>query len=857
MAVLPGGGPPQSHHQRVKELFLAALDQPRGRRASYLASACGGDEALRREVLELFLLHGEQDSVLDTPLDGMEALADLSVPMEGMVGPYRLVRVLGRGGMGVVHLAEFDGASVAVKLLAAGAVSPEVRERFRLEAEILGRLQHPGIARVLATGEMPGPAGVPQPWIAMEYVEGRPLREYADGAGPDLEGRVALLAAVCDVVQYAHSHGIVHRDLKPSNILVRANGQPVVLDFGVARLLVGDERPTELATRTGQLVGTPQYMSPEQVQAEPAGIGPASDVYSLGIIAYQLLSGRVPYEASSVSLARAIVSILTLDPPLLGCESPRLRGPLERIVAMALEKQPQQRYPDAGALSDDLRRWLEGHSIRAHGPGLVRSIQRWSRSRRRLVAGSFGVLLSALVFAAWLLGTGRAMPRERVLATYREAETLTMQAIPLLYEGERSAARLQQSIALYARARSLLGQVPRLRHHDLLLRRIEKDLGTAQFLLGELTWDTTPYRTAIMTLRHARGIPGDLVRDWRADMQVPELGDLHVPNADLLGLMCAAELGVHRLWGEWASIASANTFSHACLQEHLERIAAARAGAAADAAAAEAAASADRNMLGYCYNSLAEVTTDLARYRWDGETARAATVYSDSAMALQGSFAQHWPALGSLLYERGRAFRTLGEITGSAAAFDSARFYFEACSDFRGPSRPWVFAQTCAEQALLGLALARRPGRRERRLALLAGARADVDSALVVLRPAGIAPPALASLRSLDAELLTELARIERQPSLLDSAEARIAESSEQFPVTALPRPAALDWIRRSLIARARYELTADPRALEVSLAALNRASVIAGPRGDSLVSTRVERERRAVNELRPANAGR
>src|SRR5262249_24389362 len=157
-----------------------------------------------------------------------------------------------------------------------GSVSPEVRERFRLEAEILGRLSHPGIARVLDSGEVLGAGGVPQPWIAMDYVAGRPLHDHAAAAGLALEQRIALLAAVRDAVHHANSHGIVPRDLKPSNILVRADGQPVVVDFGVARLLSGDERPTELATRTGQLVGTPQYMSPEQVQAEPAGIGPAS-----------------------------------------------------------------------------------------------------------------------------------------------------------------------------------------------------------------------------------------------------------------------------------------------------------------------------------------------------------------------------------------------------------------------------------------------------------------------------------------------------------------------------------------------------------------------------------------------------
>src|SRR5262249_2148408 len=280
--------PAPSWHQRVKQVFTDALDAPRGRRAAYLAEACRGDEQLRREVLELFLLHGEEDPVLDEPLDGASALAGLADLGGDRIGPYQRLRELGRGGMGVVHLCERDGRLFAVKVLAAGAVSPEMRERFRLEAEILGRLDHDGIARIIEVGERPGPGGVSQPWIAMEYVDGLPLHEYVAKAGLELHGRLGLLATICDAVQHAHARGVVHRDLKPSNILVRADGRPSVLDFGVARLTAGDERPTELHTRTGQMLGTPQYMSPEQVQAEPAGITPASDVYSLGVLAYEL-----------------------------------------------------------------------------------------------------------------------------------------------------------------------------------------------------------------------------------------------------------------------------------------------------------------------------------------------------------------------------------------------------------------------------------------------------------------------------------------------------------------------------------------------------------------------------------------
>lgn len=850
MALPPDGEVPLSHHERVKQLFLAALDVPRARRAAFLAEACGAEAELRREVLELFLLHGEQDSVLDAPVDGTEALAGLASPAAGRVGSYRLVRELGHGGMGVVHLAESDerpGERVALKLLAAGAVSPEVRERFRLEAEILGRLDHRGISRVLDSGEVIGGGGVPQPWIAMEYVEGSPLLEHAREAELGLEERLTLLAEVCDAVQHAHAHGIVHRDLKPSNILVRDDGHPVVLDFGVARLMIGDERPTELATRTGQLVGTPQYMSPEQVQAEPAGIGPASDVYSLGIIAYELLAGRLPYEASSVSLHRAVVSILTLEPPPLGQVAPQLRGSLERVVAMALEKDPRERYPDAGSFADDLRRRIEGRTVRARGPGVMRRVQRWSRGRRQLVAGLASVFLAALVFAAWLLGTGHAVPRERVLAAYREAETLLVEGIPVLYEGERTPARMQQAIDLYTRARTLLDQVPRLRHYHMLMRRLEKDLGTAQFLLGELTWDTSPYRASIVTLTHARTLSPDTLAGWTADRQLPELGLLRTPQQELVGLLAAAELGMYRLWGESTMLELAASEVRTAYLENI------RISGIPRPISTFTEMQVLEDPFVYCYNSLTEVTTEVARFRWNPDAARRALLYSDSALARRETMRQNWPALGSLLFERGRAYRALGEITSSAPAMDSAWTYLRACSDFRGPNRPWLFAQTREEFAQLALARAGLESKAQTRAELLARARHEVDTALTVLSATSVPRAATASLRSLEGEVFIRMAREYRTSSWLDTAEARLAEASRALPATALPRHAALVLVRGAMLAQARYELTGGPQRLDTALEALDRARMLTASHGDTLMGVKIDAVRDAVTRLRSA----
>ncbi len=833
-----------SRHQRVKELFLAALDVPRAKRAAFLAEHCGEDDALRREVLELFLLHGEQDSVLDSPLDGTRALQELGTPLEGVVGPYRLIRELGRGGMGVVHLAERNGKFAAVKLLGTGSVSPEVRERFRLEAEILRRLDHTGIARVLDAGEMTGMGGMAQPWIAMEYVEGRPLLEHADHAGLPVRARLELLAAVCDAVQHAHAHGIVHRDLKPSNILVRSDGRPVVLDFGVARLTAGDERPTELATRTGQLVGTPQYMSPEQVQAEPLSVGPPSDVYSLGVIAYELLAGRLPYRASSVSLHRAVITILTVDPPSLGEVMPEHRGPLERIVNTALEKAPEHRYANAGELADDLRRRLEGRTIRARGPSLGRRIQRWSRARRRLVASVAIASVAILMVAAWVLGGGRGVPRARVLANYREAEGLLLQSVPLLYEGERTPERLQLAIDHYTRARMLIEQMPRLPHHDPLMRQLEKELGTALFLLGERTWDIAPTRTAVTTLLHGQSIPLDTLPGWRKSIQTPELSLAEVPNTTFLGLMCDAQLALNRQWGEPTTIEWAENVARESLAQNLLRH--------GPPPAIDSVPELDLPLdpYGYCYNSLTQVLTDRARFTASAARAREAVQWSDSALTRRLAFRHNWPALGSLLYERGRAWRTLGALERSPAALDSSERYLIACGDFRGPDRPWVFAETREERALLALDRNRLGLDATRATAGLHAAHAGLDSALLLLRDANRAPAASAALRALDAQVLAEWAVRSRRPGLLDSAAARVQSALSLLPMTALPRRAGQAWIAAAVVERARFEMSRDPARLAAALQALDRAGIISSQHGDSALIHQVELEHQVLERF-------
>jgi predicted Ser/Thr protein kinase len=829
--------PPPGHLLRVKQLFLDSLDVPPARRAAFLAQACGPDDALRREVLELFLLHGEQDELLDQPLDGSQALAELALPREGRVGPYRLVRELGHGGMGVVHLAERDGQQVALKLLAAGALSPELRERFRLEAEILRRMDHPGLARVLEAGESLGPGGVLQPWLAMEFVDGLPLLRYANEEELSVEERLQLMAKVCDAVRHAHQQGVVHRDLKPSNILVRANGDPVVLDFGVARIVAGDERPTELATRTGQLVGTPQYMSPEQVQADSARVGPASDAYSLGVILYELLSGQVPYEASSVSLHRAVATILSSEPVPLGSVAPMLRGNLEHIVMMALEKEPRYRYEDARALGDDLYRHLKGRPVRARGPGLVRSLRRWARGRPRLAFASAGLLVSTLLAGAWWIGTVRSVPPERIRNTYREAETLVMSALPLIYEGERTPERMAVAAGQLERASMLIDGVPALSHHDLLLRRIEKELGTAQMLLGDLSWDVAPARSACLSFERALRVPYDNSAGRMRDQQVTALESTATTDEELFGLLASAKLLHHRLWGQPGPLASANAMAESALAAQRRRWAAAR-------AASPPGSDVDEGGLAYAWNSLTEIATDRAWFGGSADAARQAAAWSDSAYARQRLFADNWPAHGSLLFQRGRAYHALGVLSGSPTLLDTAETYLRACLEYRGPERPRVFAETREELARVALARAEARDAPSGRRQLLLASREEFAHARRALQRAHAEEVQVAAVRSADAQVFAALARETRSLAWLDSADARLSECSAAFPPTSYPRPASFHWVRRALVEQARNELTGAPGSAEASARAFTNALALSRSRGDSLVYHWVARER-------------
>jgi non-specific serine/threonine protein kinase/serine/threonine-protein kinase len=380
-----------------------ALALPEGERAAYVAALQAKDPSLAADLQTL--LNAHHGAAREAFLEESPTQAVGSPGLEGRsIGGYTIRRLIAEGGMGAVYEAQQKQPrrQVALKLIRSGIVSPSTLKRFEYEAELLARLRHPGIAQVYEAGTHDDGTG-PVPFFAMEYVaQARPITRYVLDNRLDTRQRLELFLLVCDAVHHGHQKGIIHRDLKPSNILVDASGQPKVIDFGVARSTDSDIAATVL-TSAGQLVGTLQYMSPEQCQADPQDIDTRSDVYALGLVLYEMLCGRLPYEVSGA--AHEVVRVIQEQPPArLGATAKHLRGDLETIVLKALEKDRRRRYQSAADMALDLRRYLRNDPILARPASAVYQFRKFAQRNRALVAGVAGIIVA--LAAGVLASTG-------------------------------------------------------------------------------------------------------------------------------------------------------------------------------------------------------------------------------------------------------------------------------------------------------------------------------------------------------------------------------------------------------------------------------------------------------------------
>ncbi|MGH9363540.1 MAG: serine/threonine-protein kinase, partial [Thermoanaerobaculia bacterium] len=399
-------------HRRAKEVFLEAVKLEAGERRGFLERACGDDFALREEVQSLLREDEASAAFLSSRAPGFAALA--GIPGAGCAGGprlsqlperlanYTMVRKLGEGGMGAVYEALQDSPRrrVALKVTASRLTSEALVKRFEHESQILGLLEHPGIARIYEAGTAETAEGR-VPYFAMELIEGRPLTDHLRQRRLGLREKLDLIARICDAVEHAHQRGVIHRDLKPGNMLVDREGNPKILDFGIARATDPDHQLGTRHTQTGQILGTLSYMSPEQASGESMKIDHRSDVYSLGVILYEILAGRLPHDLESKTLYESLRILKEEEPARLSAFNRACRGDVETIVSKAIEKDPERRYRSAADFASDLRRHLRDEPILAHAPSTVYVLRKFAR-RHKFLVGALVVLLVTAGVTTWL-----------------------------------------------------------------------------------------------------------------------------------------------------------------------------------------------------------------------------------------------------------------------------------------------------------------------------------------------------------------------------------------------------------------------------------------------------------------------
>ena len=531
--------------ERLQAIFHHALELPPAERAGRLEKECGADDDLRREVEAMLAEDALGQSLLDRGLPGVSPgpVEDpiASLPPDAF-GPYRIQRTLGHGGMGVVYLAERAdfGGLVAIKLLMEGALSPSRRRRFAREQRTLAQLQHPHIAQIHDADTLSNGT----PWFAMEYVEGARITDYCREHNCSLGERIRLFRAVCEAVQHAHGKAIIHCDLKPSNILVKADGTAKLLDFGIARQLEPDGEPEDL-TRTGARPMTLAYASPEQIRGER--LGTQTDVYALGVVLYELLAGRLPFDLAGRGQTEAERIIQEQAPEAPSAVAARATGwqagkaawaDLDVLTFTAMHKDTARRYRSVEALLRDLDHFTRGEPLEARPDSLSYRLGKFVRRNRRALTASAAalVLLVALVtFFVVRLSRARTAALAEATRTQRIERFMlnlfdggdaaagpsdNLRVITLLDRGVESAKALGAEPAVQAELYQTLGNIyQRLGKYDQADSLLRSALEHRKALAGPDNPDVADSLVALGLLRLDQGKEAEaekLVRDGLA-----------------------------------------------------------------------------------------------------------------------------------------------------------------------------------------------------------------------------------------------------------------------------------------------------------------------------------------------------
>ena len=496
-------------------------------RTTYLQNSCTGDPELLEEVMSL--LDQEDSGMLEEPLVQVQSsllFSDDEQVGEQTVGSYRLIRLLGTGGMGNVYLAARNDEQfeqfVALKIIKEGIVSDDVLSRFVGERQILASLNHPNISRLFDGGTTKN--GLP--WFAMEYVEGIPITKYCEERNSSLKERLDLFLNVCSAVQYAHQNLVIHRDLKPANILITENSQPKLLDFGIAKLMDLEQEPG--VTQYQNRLMTPEYASPEQVKHEP--VSTVSDVYSLGILLYELLTGELPYqfEKRSPVHIEQVISNTIPSKPSLRSQNAKLKGDLDNIVLKALRKDPEERYSSVEQLAEDIRRYQNNLPVIAQKDSFVYRSRKFLRRHTWSVAVSAVITLLVLSFATVTYIQSQAIEARAVEAEEErdraeevsnflidlfgsvdpsEARDESLSAVELLHRGtDRVDTELSEQPDLQSELYLVISDVyESLGMYDEALSIAEKALTIQRELYGNVNPDIATSLNAIGWIYHQKG----------------------------------------------------------------------------------------------------------------------------------------------------------------------------------------------------------------------------------------------------------------------------------------------------------------------------------------------------------------